>query len=826
MRVLRTDISRARRTAAAIFALGLCLTVLTPLAPLAQRRSERGANVTGVSSRTTERGAVVSITGDAPLTRAQTWQDDEGFHVVGYKWSLKSGLPRGVKVRRVGDSTEMVIPVRRGGSVSVHPRFNSLDIVVSGGLETSAAESDAQHSSRHRSAERAEAATNPRASDEQAARRGGRQPVVATNDPSHISTILRVEQSERQARADESAKPAQAARQTAATQPDALSQAGAPNAATHVAEQGAQQHQQYQQQQAAPAPAEQLQSNLVENPATGAPAASETPEQARPEAIAPAQANAAAAGGGSSLLMTALMIVSFFAVLFGFFYFRSRRQGDAGEAGDAASKALVVRTPAPLAETGKEQPGVASDEADAASAAVAKQAPPAESQQLARRDAASVAHASVAQPSILFGALRVEQEVEKLVRGEAHSVEVLASRATDDRRAVETALLKSINSRTREEAERVRARRALEEYGFVARSAAALLCAPDVFDRSSAARVLGAVRSSASLPFLLEALYDNEPVVRAEAVASLGALGLPSAIGALLDLARRHPDVPPQLLGSALSACSVDCVELEGDGRTFSLAGDDFDGEIARLEPVAEIEQLPEWLEDETLADALERLSSADVEARVAAAQQLSHFSVARSVKALGLMAAGDRDATVRAAAVTSLGHIGHETVFAPVLIAMADEAREVRAAAARALSRLSFDRADAYVRVLETSDDETLRRLTDACVTAGLARQALDRLASDDRRQAYEAFTLLSLVARGGGVGMILEAVESHADVNARIAAARLLALQGEPHATERLRRVASDPRTPERLRAAIGEVVTRTAEQRPAETAGARGD
>ncbi|HLL77481.1 MAG TPA: HEAT repeat domain-containing protein, partial [Pyrinomonadaceae bacterium] len=270
--------------------------------------------------------------------------------------------------------------------------------------------------------------------------------------------------------------------------------------------------------------------------------------------------------------------------------------------------------------------------------------------------------------------------------------------------------------------------------------------------------------------------------------------------------------------------CSVDCVE-GGEGQFVSLASEEFTGDIAGLEPVAVIEQLPEWLEDDSLADALERLSSADVEARVAAAQQLSHFSVTRSVKALAAMAADDRDAPVRAAAVTSLGHIGHETVFAPVLIAMADEAREVRAAAARALSRLNFDRADAYVRVLETSDEETLRRLSDACVTAGLARQALHRLASDDRRQAYEAFSLLSLVARGGGVSLILDAVESHKDLNARIAAARLLALQGEQHATERLRLVASNPHTPERLRAAIGEVVTR-GEQRTAERAGALGE
>jgi len=37
----------------------------------------------------------------------------------------------------------------------------------------------------------------------------------------------------------------------------------------------------------------------------------------------------------------------------------------------------------------------------------------------------------------------------------------------------------------------------------------------------------------------------------------------------------------------------------------------------------------------------------------------------------------------------------------------LSDETREVRAAAARSLSRLSFDRADAYVRVIESGDEE-----------------------------------------------------------------------------------------------------------------------
>jgi HEAT repeat protein len=415
---------------------------------------------------------------------------------------------------------------------------------------------------------------------------------------------------------------------------------------------------------------------------------------------------------------------------------------------------------------------------------------------------------------VLFGAYRIDQEVEKLISGQPHNIEVLSSRATDDRRALEASLLKALNAEAHTNAERERARTALEEYGFVARHSAAVLLAPDAYERSSAARALGEMRSRASLPFLLEALYDGEQIVCTEVVKSLGALALPSAIGALLDMARRHPELPPALLGRALSACSVDCLDLHASGASFALpegAIDPFTGEIRGLEAVEAVEQLPEWLEDETLADALERLESADVEMRVAAAQQLAQFQVQRSVEALTSMAANDRDAAVRAAAITSLGNIGHESVFPSVLIAMADEAREVRAAAARALSRLNFDRADAYVRVLETADAETLRHLASACVGAGLANQALSRLASNDRRQAYEAFSLLSLVAKGGQSDLILKVVEEHQDLNMRLAAARLLGLMAEPELDTRLRRIALGANAPEKLRTAILEAIYR---------------
>ena len=64
-----------------------------------------------------------------------------------------------------------------------------------------------------------------------------------------------------------------------------------------------------------------------------------------------------------------------------------------------------------------------------------------------------------------------------------------------------------------------------------------------------------------------------------------------------------------------------------------------------------------------------------------------------------------DSEAAVRSQAVSSLAMINHESVFPAVLIGMADESREVRAAAARSLTHLNFERLDAFIRVLETKD-------------------------------------------------------------------------------------------------------------------------
>ena len=422
------------------------------------------------------------------------------------------------------------------------------------------------------------------------------------------------------------------------------------------------------------------------------------------------------------------------------------------------------------------------------------------------------------EPSI-YGAYRIDQEVGKLILGKPHRMDVMASRARDDRRAIEASLVKVLDSSDTNEDGRQRARQALEEYGFVARQSAMMLMGRDAWERSSAARTLGQIGSQSSLAFLIEALHDSDSVVRNQAISSLGELRMPAAIGALLDIARRHPDIPSSLLSETLSACSVDNLGYldAPSSEPTVLADGSSSAELPELGTFMAVEDLPEGNEDAALTETLSRLASPDEQVRVQVVSELAKHPVKRSVAALSSLALSDPDSGIRSAAVTGLGAIDHESVFAPVLIALADVSREVRAAAARTLSGLNFDRADAYVRVMETADADTLRTVAQACIETGIVAQAVDRLASEDRHQAYEAFSLISLLARAHQTQPILDILQNHKDDEVRLCAIRALNVAATPDLAPKLREMASGEALPENVRTAMLEVLYKLDQDQP---------
>ena len=124
----------------ALLALSFAVAGIAPhLVSEAQRR-EGPSKVWSVAAQPSGDGTVVRITSDAPLGRAQTWQDSEGYHIVLPNTVLGDALRavRGVKVRRVGSSAELLLQTKPGSKVSVQSEGNGLSLLVDKKLDARA----------------------------------------------------------------------------------------------------------------------------------------------------------------------------------------------------------------------------------------------------------------------------------------------------------------------------------------------------------------------------------------------------------------------------------------------------------------------------------------------------------------------------------------------------------------------------------------------------------------------------------------------------------------------------------------------------------------
>lgn len=724
--------------------MSLLIGLSTSSTSHAQRPKNTPLRIANVSTQDTDEGTTVSISADGSLSRAQTWQDGDGFHVVvPYASAQNTVKPsRGIKVRRLGQSLEILVQIRPGASVAARVDDNRLNLSINGKLEPRA-ETVTENSQRvvEENWAAAPAISKP-ASDDSSAKRA-----PAPEASSFTSQF-----------------PSQSSLSTTKAGPPSLQ------------------------------PRPNLQLERVEGPVTGAP---EAEIQLRPEEEGLA---------GSIFSSTSVLVIIVLGII-----------------GLVVSRKLRSREPRPKTKASARRDLPVADESVSDSLPTPQPVPERASLEGRSRPAtanavapsSSRAHMVVATPDSLYGAYRIEQEVGKLVLGQPHRMDVLSSRAPDDRRAIEASLIKMIAS-SPDGKERNRAVEALEEYGFVARDCATLLMASDAFDRTTAARSLGEIKSPAALPFLLEGLYDSESIVRNQAIASIGELKVPRAIGALLDMARRHPDVPGNLVSKALSACSVEGLDFfDAPTSEPAMLGDGgFEGfgcDIESLEPAAAIEDLPAHSDEEGLVQALLEIQSENASQRLEAAKELGRYQVKSAIDALMTLASLDADSSVRSQAISSLAAINHDSVFPAVLIGMADESREVRAAAARSLSHLSFDRSDAYIRVLETNDEVLLPEVARACIKAGILSQGIDRLATGDRRQAYETFSIISILARAKLFQPMLDVIANHSKLDVRLSTLRLLTNTGEPEVFEQLRELAMREDLGEELRTALLEAMYR---------------
>jgi hypothetical protein len=102
---------------------------------------------------------------------------------------------------------------------------------------------------------------------------------------------------------------------------------------------------------------------------------------------------------------------------------------------------------------------------------------------------------------------------------------------------------------------------------------------------------------------------------------------------------------------------------------------------------------------------------------------------------------------------------------------------------AVRALYELDPDRAASFFNLaLRGSSPQRRRKIGAALTGSGLVNDAIEYLAGAGHQNSYCAFSLLFLVAKAGEVQPLLRVIESHPNIELRLAVIRLLASSGEP--------------------------------------------
>jgi len=215
---------------------------------------------------------------------------------------------------------------------------------------------------------------------------------------------------------------------------------------------------------------------------------------------------------------------------------------------------------------------------------------------------------------------------------------------------------------------------------------------------------------------------------------------------------------------------------------------------------------------DEDLMSAIEQAHDEfeeDEEIRDLAVRILTRFKTRNSIEALGQVALYDLSSNLRSKAVSVLADFDHESVFETILLCCADPTREVRAAAARGLFRLSFDRADAWTRIAETNDDFKMRQAALAAKEADLLKRSFDRLVHHDQKIAYEAVALLALMIRAGETDEIFSALHTHHDSNVKLALVHVIGLAKREETLSQLSEIIEKSTISKELKDKIDEVI-----------------
>ncbi len=232
---------------------------------------------------------------------------------------------------------------------------------------------------------------------------------------------------------------------------------------------------------------------------------------------------------------------------------------------------------------------------------------------------------------------------------------------------------------------------------------------------------------------------------------------------------------------------------------------------ILRLDYPHGIEVLPSST-DEALLEAIEQVLdefNEDEEMKELSMRIIAAHKTSNCVEALSQVALYDLSATTRCRSVEILGEFDHEAVFESIILACADPTREVRAAAARVLTRLGFNRADAWARISLLDEEGRMRQIARAAIEGGLVERYFDRLTHKDYKQAYEAFALFTLLLKARETQPIATALESHPSLTVRMAIIHVIKVNKEIDALPYLRKLAETKDLPKEVWESVEDAI-----------------
>ncbi len=216
---------------------------------------------------------------------------------------------------------------------------------------------------------------------------------------------------------------------------------------------------------------------------------------------------------------------------------------------------------------------------------------------------------------------------------------------------------------------------------------------------------------------------------------------------------------------------------------------------FAKIKQTESYEPLP-FSEEPALLSAIEQVREEfeeDEEIRALAVRILAAFKTSNSVEALSQVALYDLSSNQRSVAVTTLSEFDHESVFETILLACADPTREVRASAARALFHLTFDRAEAWARMANLKQKGRMVQMARAAIEADLVERSFERLVHRDRKYAYEAFALVTLLIRAGETEVVTEFLQKTTESSVRKAILHTIKISKNKHAIGGLKALLS---------------------------------